>query len=177
MNRLLATMPALAFAATLGAPAVAEASYEVGLAAYDEAVASRKPDHPAYARAFSAWSSVAEEDRSPALRYHLGMMYYFGIGGAPINQPLGLELIEGAAADGYALADAYIGLLHDKGDGMMVPNDESLALERYERAAEGRNCAAIKRLAQAHEQGDLGLAPDPERAAAYQARVQDCVRR
>ena len=177
MNRLLATLPALAVAATLVAPAFAEASYEVGLAAYDEGAASRMPDHPAYERAFSTWSAVPEEERSPALRYHLGMMYYFGIGGAPIDQRRALELIEGAAADGYALADAYIGLLHDKGDGMMVPHDAALAVERYERAAAGRNCAAIKRLAEAYELGDLGLPRDAERAAALKAQVPDCVRR
>jgi len=177
VNRMLAVLPVLVLAVGLAPAACAEGEYEAGLAAYDEAVASRMPDHPAYARAYEVWSEVPEDERSPALRYHLGMMYYFGIGGAPIRQPDALLLIESAAEDGYALADAFIGLLHDKGDGMMVPHDAALAAARYERAAEGNNCAALKRLAQAYETGDLDVEPDAERAAAYAARVPECVRR
>jgi TPR repeat protein len=170
-------MLAFAVAGVLSAPALAAGEYETGLAAYDEAVASRMPDHPAYARAFDAWSNVPEDQREPALRYHLGMMYYFGIGGAAIDQVGALELIRGAGDDGYALADAFFALLHEKGDGMMVRNDPQHALVLYERAAAGNNCAALKRLAAAYENGELGLAPDPEHARSYAERVPDCVRR
>jgi TPR repeat protein len=133
VNRMLAVLPVLALAVGLAPAASAEGEYELGLAAYDEAAASRMPD--------------------------------------------ALRLIEGAAEDGYALADAFIGLLHDKGDGMMVPHDPALAVARYERAAEGNNCAALKRLAQAYGEGKLDVEPDADRAAAYAARVPECVRR
>ena len=36
----------------------AAAAYERGLAAYDEGVASRMPDHAAYNRAFAIWSAA-----------------------------------------------------------------------------------------------------------------------
>ena len=183
MSKLLAALAGAALILNLPA-AAADGSYEEGLALYDEAAALRPADDETFARAqdlygqaYAIWIAVPESERPPAMRYHLAMLYYLGAGDVKINQPLAMEMFEAAAAEGYPLADAFIGFLHERGDGMMVSNNQELALERYERAAAGNNCAALKRLAAAYRDGDLGLRADAPRAEAYAARIPDCVRR
>ena len=146
------------------------------LAAYDEAVASRDPEHPGYAAAREAWAPLAAGG-DPASTYHLGLLHMFGLGGASFDQLKAVRLIEAAAERRYPPAQTFMGLLAERGEGMMVAADESLALAWYTHGAQGGHCAAVRRLVRAYQEGELGVAPDAGAADDWRARLDGCRKR
>lgn len=154
------------------APEVREA-HHAALALYDEAVASGDPRHVGFKQAREAWEPLADAG-DPASTYHLGVLHLFGLGGAAFDQLKAARMIETAAEHRYPPAQTFMGLLAERGDGVIVAADEKLALEWYTHGALGGHCAAIRRLVQASENGELGAAADAGRAADWRARLDGC---
>lgn len=157
-------------------PAEVRRAHLAALAAYDEAVASRDPKHPGYAAARAAWEPLADGG-DPASAYHLGMLHMFGLGGASFDQLQAVRLIEAAAKSRYPPAQTFMGLLAERGQGLMVAVDESLALAWYTHGARGGHCAAVRRLVRAYGEGELGVAPDAGTADDWRARLDGCRKR
>ena len=151
-------------------------TFEEGMAAYDEAVASQEPFHPGFKQALAILEPLSEQGNLPA-RYHVGILYYLGAGGITIDQVQGITFIKEAADAGYPTAQAFMGLLAENGDGMFVRRGEPYALGWYLRAADGGQCAAMKRIIAAYEKGELGLSQNPEEAEPFRERLEDCTRR
>ena len=160
------------------APASAEVreAHRVALAAYDEAVASQDPKHPGYERAREAWEPLAAGG-DPASIYHLGMLHMFGLGGANFDQLVAVRMIETAAENRFPQAQTFMGLLAERGEGMMVAADEQLALEWYTHGARGGHCAAVRRVVRAFEAGELGVAVDAGEADEWRSRLDGCRKR
>lgn len=165
-----------AFASTLTKADAGAGTYEAGMQAYDEAVASKELFHPGYKQALAIWEPLSDSGHLGA-RYHVGILYYFGAGGVTIDQVKGFSLIRRAAEDGYPTAQAFLGLLSENGDGMFQKRGEDEALKWYSLAADAGQCAGLKRMAQAYQAGELGVAKDPAKASALQARLPGCQRR
>lgn len=166
----------LALAIAFGPAAAQTGSFEDGLSAYEAAVASQDESHQGFKRAFEIWEPLAEQGH-PGAAYHVGLYYYLGAGGLVFDQPRGINFVQQAAADGYATAQAFLGLMSEKGDGIAVRRSQEDSLMWYLRAALGGQCAGVKRIAIAYENGELGLAADADRAAHWQERVEGCIRR
>ncbi len=172
----LATTPFLALlliAATLPAPA---ATFEEGLEQYDAAVAAQVLDHEGYARAYEIWQPLAEQGHAGA-QYHVGMLHYFGLGGAEFDQYRAFELFTAAAGNGYPPAQSFLGVMAEHGDGTYTRVSPELALRWYRKGAEGGHCPSVRRLAAAYEKGELGLQPDTGEAAKWRGRIEGCRRR
>jgi TPR repeat protein len=157
------------------APEVREA-YLAALAIYDEAVASKDPKHPGFKQAREAWEPLADGG-DPASTYHLGMLHLFGLGGAAFDQLDAFRKIETAAEHRYPPAQTFMGLLAERGDGLIVALDAKLALEWYAHGALGGHCAAVRRLVKAYEQAELGVAADAGKAGEWRGRLDGCRKR
>ena len=157
------------------APDVREA-HLAALAVYDEAVASNDPKHPGYKKAREAWEPLAAGG-DPAATYHLGMLRLFGLGGAAFDQLQAAVMIQMAAEHRYPPAQTFLGLLAERGDGSVVAADDKLALDWYTNGALGGHCAAVRRLVQAYEQAELGVAADAGKADEWRARLDGCRKR
>ena len=157
------------------APEVREA-HLAALAVYDEAAASKDPKHPGFKRAREAWEPLAARG-DPASTYHLGMLHLFGLGEATFDQLNAALKIQMAAEHRYAPAQTFMGLLAERGDGSVVAADEKLALDWYTHGALGGHCAAVRRLVQAYEQAELGVAADAGKADEWRARLDGCRKR
>lgn len=152
------------------------AEYRSALAAFDEATASGDPDHPGFGRAREAWTRLAAGGSAGAA-YHLGVLHLYGMGGAAFDQVRAVRLIQEAARNGFPPAQTFLGLLAERGDGTMVLADERLALDWYTHGARGGHCAAVRRLVDAYERGELGAAAAASEAAGWRARLDGCRRR
>lgn len=106
----------------------AQRQFEQALVAYDEAVASRVPDHRGFATALEMWRPLAEDGHAGA-QYHVGLMHYLGVGGATINQLLGINMIRASAQAGYPTALVFMGLMADRGDGVVAKRGPDIALD------------------------------------------------
>ncbi len=148
-------------------------AHHAALALYDEAVASGDPKHAGFKQAREAWEPLADGG-DPASTYHLGLLHLFGLGGAAFDQLKAVRMIETAAEHRYPSAQTFMGLLAERGDGVVVVADDRLALEWYTHGALGGHCAAIRRLVQAFENGELGAAVDAGGAAGWRARLDGC---
>lgn len=157
------------------APEVREA-HLAALAVYDEAVASKDPKHPGFKQAREAWEPLAAGG-DPASTYHLGMLHLFGLGEAAFDQLNAVLKIQMAAEHRYPPAQTFMGLLAEQGDGSVVAADAKLALDWYTRGALGGHCAAVRRLVQAYEQAELGVAADAGKADEWRARLDGCRKR
>ena len=157
------------------APEVREA-HLAALAVFDEAVTSKDPKHPGYKKAREAWQPLAAAG-DPASTYHSGMLHLFGLGGASFDQLEAVLMIEKAAEHRYPAAQTFMGLLAERGDGLMVAVDQELALEWYTHGALGGHCAAVRRLVRAYEQAELGVVADAGKADEWRARLGGCRKR
>lgn len=161
-------LPALAFMGTARGQ-----TFEEGLAAYQAAMASKDMHDPGYAKAFSIWTKLAASGDAAAT-YHLGVLYLYGLGGAEFDQMHAFALIRAAAEGGYPQAESYMGLMSERGDGLFTLSDPEQALQWYEKAEAAGHCYSVRRLARAHERGELGLKTDPEAARALRAQRPQC---
>ena len=157
------------------APEVREA-HLAALAVFDEAVASKDPKHPGYKKAREGWEPLAAAG-DPASTYHFGMLHLFGLGGASFDQLEAVLMIGKAAEHRYPAAQTFMGLLAERGDGLMVAVDQELALEWYTYGALGGHCAAVRRLVRAYEQAELGVVADAGKADEWRARLDGCRKR
>ena len=157
------------------APEVREA-HLAALAVFDEAVASKDPKHPGYKKARETWEPLAAAG-DPASTYHFGMLRMFGLGEASFDQLEAILMIEKAAEHRYPAAQTFMGLLAERGDGLVVAADQELALEWYTHGALGGHCAAVRRLVRAYEQAELGVAADAGKADEWRARLDGCRKR
>ena len=157
------------------APEVREA-HLAALAVFDEAVASNDPKHPGYKKARETWEPLAAAG-DPASTYHFGMLRLFGLGGASFDQVEAVLMIEKAAEHRYPAAQTFMGLLAERGDGLLVAADKELALDWYTHGALGGHCAAVRRLVQAYEQAELGVVADAGKADEWRARLDGCRKR
>ena len=96
LSRML-LIPALVLISS--ASVAAAGTFEEALVAYDEAIASREVDHEGYATAYAIWKDLAADDHDGA-QYHLGMLHWFGLGGADQDQSRALILIQASARAG-----------------------------------------------------------------------------
>ena len=157
------------------APEVREA-HLAALAVFDEAVASKDPKHPGYKKARETWEPLAAAG-DPASTYHFGMLRLFGLGGASFDQVEAILLIQKAAEHRYPPAQTFMGLMAERGDGLLVAGHEELALDWYTHGALGGHCAAVRRLVQAYEQAELGVVADAGKADEWRARLDGCRKR
>ena len=165
-----------AFATNLTKSPSSANAYAAGLEAYDSAVASKELFHPGYKQALAIWEPLVGSGHLGA-RYHVGILYYFGAGGVTIDQVKGFGMIRRAAEDGYPTAQAFLGLLSENGDGMFQKRGTDEALKWYSLAAEAGQCAGLKRMAKAYDDGELGVTKDAAKATALRARLPDCQKR
>jgi TPR repeat protein len=169
-------LAALLLTASLAQAGGGDERFERAMSAFDEASASKNGEHPGYARAHEIWRELASEGDVRA-RYHIGILHMFGLGGAEYDRPLAMQLVRAAANGGYAQAQSYMGLLAEQGDGLQARRGDDVALEWWTKAAEGGHCAAVRRLARAYTEGELGLEADTTKAAAWNARMDGCRKR
>ena len=156
--------------------AQAGGTFEDGLKYFDEANAAQDPTHEGYGRAYAIWSNPALADNSAA-QYHLGVLHFYGLGGAEFDQYKGMTLFRQAAEAGYYVAQSFMGFAAENGDDAIIPKDEAAALEWYRKAAEANHCVAVRRLEQAYQNGELGLSVDEDKAAKWHERRDTCVKR
>ena len=151
----------------------AAGTFEEGLAYFDQANAAQDPKHEGYARAYAIWSDPALAEHSAA-QYHLGVLHFYGLGGAEFDQYKGISLFRQSAEAGYHVAQAFMGFAAENGDDVFVAKDEAVALEWYQKAAQANHCVAIRRLEQAYQNGELGLSVNEDKAAEWRQRRDSC---
>ena len=144
-------------------------------AAYDEAQASRDGEHPGYVEAHAIWKEMAAEGDARA-EYHVGIMHMFGLGDAEFDQQVGMEHVRAAAERGYPVAQSFMGLMSERGDGTAARTGDDVALEWWRKGAEGGHCTAVRRMSRAYRNGELGLEADSAQADEWSAREDGCFR-
>ena len=105
----------------------------------------------------------------PVAIYHLSF-FYLGLGNWDAERATSLILT--AAQGGVPEAQYWLAWQYDAGP--LLPNDPSQALRWYQLAAENNHRLALHRLAEAYENGALGLEADIRKAGFYRARAAQC---
>lgn len=157
----------------LGTTYAASTDLAEAKAAFDEANAAKNPQHPGYARAYEIWSDLAASGNEQA-KYHLGILHLYGLGGAVFDHIQGYDLIKASASGGYPQAQAYVGVMYEKGNGLHFRKGDTEARSWYEKAAASGNCYAVRRLARAHAKGELGFVPDTDASNSYRTERPGC---
>lgn len=80
-----------------------------------------------------------------------------------------VEMYRAAAEQGYAPGMHGLGEMYAKGEG--VDKDFEQAVAWFSRAAAAGHAKALRLLIGAYESGELGLAPDPEKARQYRDKL------
>ena len=99
-------------------------------------------------------------------------LFDLGLGGRWAPDAAITRMLDAATA---GIPEAQYWLAWQYETGPLMPDDPTLSLEWYLAAAEAEHVLALGRLAQAYEFGELGLAIDPETAAAYRALQAQCL--
>jgi TPR repeat protein len=137
----------------------------------DEALRSGRVKHVGFDRAFKELKPLAEEGDAKAM-FHISVLYYLGVGGAPRDAEKAKQLIVDSAEKGYPLAEYQLGNNYERGVYGTV--DYSLALEWYTRAANAGMCGAVKRLINAYDKGEMGLPKDGDMVAKWSKKAEAC---
>ena len=139
------TFRALLFAAVgtvaFSAPALAQTTFDQGVAAYDRGD---------FAAALATFRSLAEQG-DPVAQYNLGIMYDRGTG-VPENDAEALKWYRLAADQNYSSAELNLGLLHYEGRG--VPRNLDEAVKWYRRAADKGVAEALFNLGAMYANGE-----------------------
>ncbi|TSC34238.1 tetratricopeptide repeat protein [Corallococcus sp. Z5C101001] len=110
----------------------------------------------------SRWLQAAAEAGDPAAAYYLGVLYRTpGVPGHSLSAAI--PWLRRAADQHLPAALFVLGNAYRSGAGVAM--DERKALDCYTEAAELDHPESIQALAMAYQQGELGLAVDPEKAA------------
>lgn len=80
-----------------------------------------------------------------------------------------VEMYRAAAEQGYAPGMHGLGEMYAKGEG--VDKDFEQAVAWFTKAAEAGHAKALRLLIGAYESGELGLAPNPEKARHYRDKL------
>ena len=110
-------------AVALSAPALAQTTFDQGVAAYDRGD---------FAAALATFRSLSEQG-DPVAQYNLGVMYDRGAG-VPENDAEAMKWYRLAADQNYSSAELNLGLLYYEGRG--VPKNLDEAVKWYRRAAD-----------------------------------------
>lgn len=70
---------------------------------------------------------------NPLAQQLLGDILVVGMGGVPVNEPRGIELLEASAASGYAYGQNNLGISYENGEGVVA--NPARAAELYQAAA------------------------------------------
>ncbi len=105
----------------------------------------------------------------PVALYQLSFFY---LGLENWNAEKAASMVLSAAQAGVPEAQYWLAWQYEAGP--LLPNDPSLALHWYQLAAENNHRLALQRLAEAYENGSLGLAADTKKASLYRARAAQC---
>lgn len=105
-------------------------------------------------------------------QYHLSFFYFYGLAGVEESAERGVELIKDAAHAGLPEAQYWMGWQTEEGGALKT--DEAIALEWYMRAADSGSSLAMQRLANAYEQGELGLLKNADRATYWRRKSEEC---
>jgi TPR repeat protein len=108
-------------------------------------------------------------DGDPAAEYQLSLFY---LGLIDWNVDKALPLIMNAAQSGVPEAQYWLAWQYDAGP--LLPDDIALARRWYEQAGENDHRLALQRLADAYQNGDLGLTVDARKASVLRARASRC---
>jgi hypothetical protein len=146
------------------------------LAAFDEASESADGKHEGFARAYAIWTELAQTGDTRA-NYHMGIMNMYGLGGAEFEQHVGIGNVRIAAENGYPIAQSLMGFLVERSDGTMVKTGDEVALSWWRKGAEGNHCTAVRRMVKVYQNGELGVAADPAKAAEWETRIATCLKR
>lgn len=116
--------------------------------------------------------ALAEAQGSADGAFGLAGLYAQGEG-TPRDEARARALYAKAAAAGHVAALEALALAYADARLGLVPGvrDDAAARATLERAAERGFAPALRALARAHRSGDYGVAVDPARAAAYEARL------
>jgi len=108
-------------------------------------------------------------DGDPEAEYQLSLFY---LGLIDWNVDKAVPLIKNAAHSGVPEAQYWLAWQYDAGP--LLPDDVALARRWYERAGEKDHRLALQRLADAYQNGDLGLPVDVRKASVLRARASRC---
>jgi TPR repeat protein len=113
---------------------------------------------------------VAEAAAGDADAVYQSSLFYLGL--LEWSPDQAIPLIRSSAAQGVPEAQYWLAWQYDEGP--LLPDDAELALQWYEVAGDGEHRLALERLARAYEYGELGLAPNIEKAILLRARAERC---
>ncbi len=114
---------------------------------------------------------AAEADAGDADAVYQLALFGLGLGGR-WEPDVAIPLVRRAADAGVSEAQYWLAWQSESGP--LLPHDEGVARDWYERAASGRHRLALDRLARAYERGELGLTPDPQAALRLRAEIRRC---
>jgi len=137
----------------------------------DEALQSGRVKHVGFDRAYKELTPLAEQGDAKAM-FHVSILYYLGVGGAPRDAEKARELITDSAEKGYALAQYQLASNYEHG--VYGEADLNSALDWYTRAANAGMCGAIKRLVNAYDKGELGVPRDASKVAQWSKKAESC---
>lgn len=106
------------------------------------------------------------DEGDPGAKYYLAFLYLDPRFGP--DEDLAIDLVRQSAADGYATAQWWLGWRSEVGE--LLPKYIDKAVQWYELAADQGHSLATARLAQAYENGELGLERDSAKAEEFRNR-------
>jgi TPR repeat protein len=112
---------------------------------------------------------VEADAGDPEAAYQLSF-FYLGLVTWDVEKATSLILT--AAQMGISEAQYWLAWQYEAGP--LLPHDRPQALRWYELAAGNEHRLALARLAQAYENGELGLEADARRAIRFRARAERC---
>lgn len=126
------------------------------------------PDQPALRQVQALCADEAERGDPDALYqsalFHLGLLDW--------DVDAAIPMIQSAARQGVPEAQYWLAWQYE--DGPLLPNDQELALQWYETAGNAEHRLALDRLADAYQNGELGLVANNRKAAEMRARAERC---
>ena len=129
----------------------------------------QQSNDPAQLTAVRAICEREAEAGDPVAIYQLSF-FHLGLGGFDAGAA---EVLMRRAA-GLDVAEAQYWLAWQRETGPLLENDRAEALQWYQRAAENEHPLALYRLAEAYENGGLGLPADSDRAMSLRTRARRC---
>jgi len=129
----------------------------------------QNPPNPARVRQASALCS-AEAKAGDADALYQSALFHLGL--IDWNVDAAVPMIQTAADQGIAEAQYWLAWQYEEGP--LLPNDMELALRWYELAGANEHRLALGRLADAYQNGELGLSRSARKAAEMRARAERC---
>ncbi|MAC47239.1 MAG: sel1 repeat family protein [Oceanospirillum sp.] len=116
----------------------------------------------------SMFKQAANEGHLKALSIYGHLLYFRGA--SPVDKGQGANYLLDAAKQGDAKAQYQIGCIYEQGYGHLQKNFEN-AVRWFVRAAEQGHPLACRKMITACENGDLGLAKNPEQVQYWQQKI------